>query len=243
MAASRVPGSQCVTRNACADRTGLHRHAGPLPPVGVAPAGTPHFHRRRGSGRPRAGGTPAPLELRFVSLSLVVLAPSARDYNADLAVANAVFAACHVQFYVEDYTFVGEAVASGFIGTDARIDDTTRYDSESSRLARGATAGCHGRVKVFYVRTIIGPSAFGIGRTYDRTQACGLGERVYVADNARLDSLAHELGHVLLNDRDAANCHSDDNDNLMAPMATRTGRRLTPEQCQRMYQGAVLPQP
>lgn len=238
MAGQRPIGPVCVTRG-----TGARYARGYAPgSVGELDAsrGAPckiHPPRREISqgGYGKSRGKP---DLVFVSLSFVLMHPIRTDYQRQLDVANEVFAPLHVAFFVEDEFHSDPFAIESLLAGGTRIAWDTRFDSEMNWLARQRFE-LRGRIKVFFAKWTDGDAAFSIPRALDRESCGSLGERIYISDWAVEDTLAHELGHVLLNHRSGRD-HSPDKTNMMAGYGEgRIGRNWTPQQARQIYENAL----
>jgi hypothetical protein len=173
-----------------------------------------------------------------VSLSFIVFEPITLDPSLQLAVANEIFTQCGITFVVRGELRFQREESRRFLpdlwlphNQDPII--TPRWQFVASMPAVRALPG---RIKVFFVRATNGDNAaYSIGFT--QAQSYGNGERIYVADSANPDTLAHELGHVLLDHSGFGEVHHSDQHNLMHGLG-RVGNNVTPEQAEGMRTGA-----
>ena len=216
----RTPGPQDVTTNEPAIDMGAHvsTSAGVRVPVDASEPATGAATRIRH----HRDQTPPPPNMVGVSLAFVLVHPFRTNYHAQLAMANQVFACCGVQFFVEFKYHADPEMNRIMLGEHLNIDPNWASNSAMMEISR-AMASMHGRIKVFFVRETGGLAGYSIPRALDHLHG-DLGERIFVSDMSRPDTLAHELGHVLLH-RDAD--HHPDPNNLLAdgPFA---GRILSP---------------
>ncbi len=180
-------------------------------------------------------------DMKTVSLDFVSLNGSTRDPYADLAFANTVFAPCCVNFTatgrtatpsLSDRWLGGDTVmerATGDCNGDARTEEIDAY------RGAGRAWGLTGRVRVFYVE-----SAHPRDRGRSVPLSCAKGPAASIPEmlmvtNIGVDrTLAHELGHILLN----PGSHGEPANNLMHVTNTATGNDLTPSQCATIFANA-----
>ena len=251
---ARIPGPVGGTQAEAPVEGGtLPRHRPPHPgPVGMDPP--PAFARRR-TGRRR--GPPRPPvppgdPIVMVGLSFIIISQTHVALPAQVDVANQVFLPCRVQFHVEDTYDADPFMVNFLFGRRFTVDTYWRREDDFSepigvRLARDF-ASMRGHIKVFFVRDTGWFVAVSIPPTLDARHG-SLGLRAYVSDGALPDTLAHELGHILLDDLDAS-AHVADPANLMCDGVHRRGRQLLPDQVRRIHgnadaivRGVALPFP
>ena len=77
-----------------------------------------------------------------------------------------------------------------------------------------------------------------------RAYTCGPGastyfESVWITNSAKPRSLAHEIGHILIDTFDHKGiCHPEAKDNVMTPSNSATGQVLDKDQCKKAYGNA-----
>jgi Domain of unknown function (DUF4157) len=191
---------------------------------------------------PPRDATPAPAcpgPAKTVNVDLVSLRGSTRDAPADLDFANTVLAPCCVQFTMALGATVDAAHSDTWLGGDTVINTGTCGSATSEELDtyNGATTelGLSSRIRAFYVASISSGSRADSYPPYCATgTAAPLSGMVTVSNSGASRSLAHELGHILLNSA----THPADTTNLMNPTNTATDNKLTPSQCATIYTNA-----
>ena len=221
---------------------------------------------RRSASRASGGNAAAqiPQPRLVVTLDFVYLPPVRNQQQLLLDKANDLFACCGVWFDVVNSILLVHSVVEHYVP----YGQMTRSPEEISSLMRfsrywhdgprtnGGTGprtlddNLHrllgrlerrGRIQVFFVRETDGAAGFAIPSSLD-PQYGGLGERIFIGDSARPETLAHELGHVLIDGRDRSvgrDDHHPDRNNLMAYGIDRTGTQLNPQQIGFIRQGAA----
>ena len=191
---------------------------------------------------PVCGEAPYTAGVKTVSVDLVKVRGSDHSVNSDLAVANEIFRQCCVQFTKGEDKFVRDDKADEWLGvndTDLHRDTTpcSTAGSEEKALFDGATQlyNLSSRMRAFYVATFSGAMADVLAMSF--APSCGGPYVGYIiVRNAAPDlGLAHELGHILL--EEAGVRHSDQAYNLMA-VPPKTGRVINPEQRLIIYSNA-----
>lgn len=175
---------------------------------------------------------------KTVTIDTVKLQGSNRDPAADIATANAIFAACNVRLVpkVEKEATVDDTIA--WIGFDGKLKENGSCSSASAeerKMISGATTrfGLSARIRTFYVPAL---------STKSRADSCPptgasalLSRRVYVTNDAIGRSLAHEIGHILIN----PGPHKSDVTNIMAVSnKSPLGETIDDKQCDRIYRNA-----
>lgn len=171
-----------------------------------------------------------------VSLSFIIFEPITLNVSDQLYAANEIFTLAGIQFVRR-----GELVFPRGQSRPFLPDLALPYVAENYLTPRwqyvaslSAVQALPGRIKVFFVRSTSGTdAAYSVGHTL--AQRYGYGERIYVSDEAHFDTLAHELGHVLLDhhgDR-GGDDHVNDSANLMHGIG-RANFTLTREQVHAM---------
>ena len=193
-----------------------------------------------------AATTPCPNGVRTITVDSVTLDGATQSPASQLATANAAYSGCCVQF-VAGATPPQESLATtqGWLGGDNDLAWDTSCGSASAEeqaMFDGATAthGLSSRMRVFYVATMTPSSA--LANSMPPYCATGTTARyldyVEIRNAARPDTLAHELGHILLNSgAHAGIVNPADTTNLMfAP--GRTGSNLDATQCATVFESA-----
>lgn len=188
------------------------------------------------------GGTNANCpEMKTVSLDFVSLNGALRDPYPDLAFANAVFAPCCVNFTATGRT-ASPSLSDRWLGGDtvmerATADCTGGATTEEIDAYKGAgrAFGLTGRVRVFYVESSNPKDrARSVAPTCATGPAAAIPNMIMITNSAADRSLAHELGHILLD----PGTHSMPANNLMHITNTATGNNLTPSQCATIFANA-----
>jgi hypothetical protein len=195
---------------------------------------------RREEAQPAA--TPA---TKTISVDLVSLRGSSRNPLDDLSFANTVFRPANVQFTVGAGQSADIATSDSWLGGDtdlARIHSCTDVDPEEEAMRSGATAAFSlgSRIKVFYVESMT-PSERAV--CFPRYCAGGarapFRDHAYVTNSGANRSLAHEFGHILLNNGNHTGVDNpSDTSNLMVPTNSATGENLDNSQRATIYGNA-----
>jgi len=178
--------------------------------------------------------------VKAVALDLVSLQGSSRDPFADLDFANKVYAPCCVQFQAAGGASVDATLSNKWLGGDTVMERSTSCGSatsEETATYAGATSalGLSSRIRAFYVE-----SSHPTDRGRSVPPVCSTGtaaaipNMVMVTNTAADRTLAHELGHILLN----PGTHAMPADNLMHVTNTATGNNLTADQCKTIFANA-----
>jgi hypothetical protein len=173
--------------------------------------------------------------IKTVSVDLAKLRGASRPRGEDIKRANAIFAPARVRFRLHrvDPT---NAESDSWIGTDQDIvtspSCTPTSEESAAYTGAGSAYSLTGRIRGFYVKSISGASFDAY--SYHAGCSSSTNEMLVVANNAGGRELAHEFGHILLNDGNGA--HSSDANNLMAD--PDPGTRLTPTQRTTIYANA-----
>jgi hypothetical protein len=176
---------------------------------------------------------------KTVTVDLVSLRGSNRNSVDDLDFANSIFRSCCVTLQMGTGVSVGAADSDKWLGGDTIMNRATArgaIDPEESTTYDQASAAFHlgGRIRAFYVDDM-NPS-IALATSFPGVWATGAAApyegMVIVTNSAARRSLAHEIGHILLNaDGTVHTGHPGGTDNLMEPTATATGETLEPAQC------------
>jgi hypothetical protein len=159
-----------------------------------------------------------------------------------VAIANAIFSQCNVRLVHNHDETATNAETTGWLGgnTDLRASPSCGTATAEERgLYAGATTrfGLNARIRVFYPATFTGLSARG----YSLNPGCATGaaaairEMAVVQNSGTERTLAHELGHILLD----TVAHRTGTTNVMVPTATAPlAETLTDTQCTTVYRNA-----
>lgn len=189
--------------------------------------------------RPPPAAQQCPDGVETVTVDLVSLGGSNRNPVADLQFANNVFRNCCVQFQLSTGVSVVPSLSDTWLGGDTdlqREHSCTDVDPEEEAMRAGATAefGLGGDIRVFYVASMT-PALNGVSFP----PFCSSGDRgrflhhTYISNSANDRTLAHELGHQLLD----CECHAQaDPDNLLIPNGP--GSNLDDGQCATIFSNA-----
>jgi hypothetical protein len=222
---------------------------------GIVDAITMGWLDQRFSTKPTPAGkgdraTPGCAAFKSVTVDLVSLAGSTRYMFGDFRRAATIFNQCCVRFDLKGGGFEDAERTRALLGGDEVLHINPRKGdrtAEEAAMYDGATADfkLSGRIRAFYVGSLTPattpsghtdaysiPPAFAIG------SAAALTNMVVITNTASDRGLAHEFGHILLNQGDAA--HRDmDPEHLMSPATPPTpGERITPHQCATIFSNA-----
>ncbi|TPQ34852.1 hypothetical protein C2U70_16000 [Bradyrhizobium guangdongense] len=174
---------------------------------------------------------------KTVSIDTVKLDGSNRDPAADIATANGIFASCNVRFVpgVQRPATPGDTTA--WIGADRILQEgnCATPSVEERRLINGATTtfGLSARIRTFYVPTL---------SSHNRADSCPPGistalarRTAYVSNDAMGRSLAHEMGHILL---DSGAHRTAATDIMTSTNAAPLGETIDDGQCNTIYRNA-----
>jgi len=152
-----------------------------------------------------------------------------RNPYDDLAETNRIFRPCCVEFVQGEGKSVNPTLSDPLMGNDttferARCGTDSTEEKDLIPAVRRAF-NMRGRLHVLYFEKI-NPSARATSHPEYCSSALTL-NHIYMTNTAAPRTLAHEIGHILLNGL----FHNLPADNLMHPSNTATGSNLTPEQC------------
>ncbi len=178
--------------------------------------------------------------MKTVTIDFISLRDANHDPSADLAFANTVFAPCCVNFAALTGQTPTAALSDSWLGGDTVMDRSTGSCANGGATAEEIAAyegaerafGLSGRVRVFYVEAANPPER---GRSVPPScsvgKATAIPNMLMVTNKADVRTLAHELGHILLD----PGTHSVPEDNLMRPSLEAKGNNLTAEQCATIF--------
>jgi len=183
--------------------------------------------------------------MKTVSIDLIKLRGSGRTPAADLTTVNNSYRKCCVQFTTGQDQPVPNDLSDAWLGgdTDVRVANTCgAVEAEQKAMFDGAANryGLSSRMRAFYVHSFSNYNALAFSLPpYCATGAAAPYEdHLIIKDGAHDDTLAHELGHILLNSGDH---HGIDNPRdtrnvMFAP--GRTGSDIDASQCKTIYNNA-----
>jgi hypothetical protein len=172
-----------------------------------------------------AGATATPAPKKTVTIYPITLGSSTRDPYADIKRADEIWAKCGVAVK----GLIGQCSTSNVLDTEDPKDALNEFSDPKSptkeELAMlGLRPGPPSALHAYYVpRMTAGSRGEAFTPTDNKISA------VVISDSAASDSLAHEIGHVLLD----SGVHTDDPDELMASGGIRNVGvdKITPAQC------------
>ncbi len=183
--------------------------------------------------------------VKTVNVDLISLRGSSRNPPAELDFANTVYAPCCVQFQMSHGVSVIGSLSDTWLGGDTAMSrGTTRgaIDPEQTAAYDGATAtfGLRGRIRAFYVESLVGGSrATSFPKNWATGTAAPYEGMVIVTNSAGTRTLAHEIGHILLDaDGTVHTTHPGGTDNIMQPTSSATGSTVHQTQCPTIFGNA-----
>lgn len=178
--------------------------------------------------------TPLPVT-KSVTIDMVKLRGSSRNPSEDLARANGIYNTCNVGFTIGQNVTATDADSDSWLGGDTDLhanNNCGNPSAEERALFDGAKTkfGLASRMKFFFVDTISGIDALG----YSFPPMCGPSaahvNHAVIPNNALCDTVAHELGHILLNSATHASIDNPaDTTNIM--YSPRNGSEIDRTQC------------
>jgi hypothetical protein len=183
--------------------------------------------------------------VKTVTVDLINLNGSSRNPYPDLDFANTVYAPCCVQFQLGNGASVIPSLSDTWLGGDTVMSrGTTRgaIHAEQTATYDGATSefGLSGRIRAFYVESLVGGArATSFPHNWATGTAAPYEGMVIVTNSGATRSLAHEIGHILLDaDGGVHTKHPGGTDNIMEPTDSSTGSTLDPAQCPTIFANA-----
>jgi len=183
--------------------------------------------------------------VKTVSIDLVKMRGSTRTPAVDLSEVNKIYAPCCVQFAAGIDKPVPNEKSDLWLGgdTDVKVsDDCSKVAAEEKAMYDGATSELHlsSRMRAFYVQTFSGYDVLA----FSLPPYCASGTRapyvnhLIIEDAALHDTLAHELGHILLNSEahHGIDNRADTKNLMFAP--GRTASDIDASQCKIIYNNA-----
>ena len=217
-----------------------------VPPAGITPTQQASLTRANtmfgliAGAAAAAPSAPMPTRAeRTVTIDTVKLNGSTLDPATCVAVANAIYAQCNVRFAHGINATANAAQTTGWLGANQRIAVSTSCGSvtaEERHLFQGAAAafGLSARMRAFFVSDVTGRANIN---AYSLPPYCATGaaarfvNTVVVQNTADTGTLAHELGHILLN----SGAHPA---RTMMTAAAPTPTEITDPQCATIYRNA-----
>lgn len=186
------------------------------------------------------GGAPAAPPTKTIAIDALTLRGASRNPAADVTFANTVFRPANVQFSLVNSAAASNADSDTWLGgdTDLAVGKCGAASGEELATWNGAVAThkFSSRLRAFFVTSI---SSGNRGDSY--SPGCGnkgtsapLVGMISVTNIGASRTLAHELGHILLDQVG----HSAAPDNLMHPTDGSTGEKLTAAQIATIYANA-----
>jgi hypothetical protein len=193
------------------------------------------------------GGTPGCASIKTVNVDLVSLHGSTGDMFGDLTKANTIFNQCCVRFAVTGGGFESEERTRALLGGDTVLNKTGDCRSptaEEVSMFRGAAAdfSLSGRIRAFYVQSAQPASADMNAYSFAPYCATAGGaaarNMVVMTNQASASVLAHEFGHILLNQGNSAHDDMDPEFLMNSGESSTPGARITPTQCDLIFKNA-----
>jgi hypothetical protein len=184
-----------------------------------------------------------PKSEKAVTIDLISLPGSIANPYRDLEFANTVFRKCGVRFTLGQGISVDRSLSDKWLGGDTMMragggnglsdEETATFDGATQEFALSS------RIRAFFADSP-SPGFSIISANVPSTYRRFVGVAVVPTALHKDKTLAHECGHILLNDSTHP-CHLKNN--LMCPSShseveSETGTDLTPEQCATIYQNA-----
>jgi hypothetical protein len=174
--------------------------------------------------------------VKTVAVDLISFHGSTRAPATDLAVAKAAFAPCCINVVPGQQGTISEEDTKLFLGEEEIVDKPNNLCSPSSEELDAMTiallqVGTTGRLHAHYVK-----DSTVDARGYSCTVSGLYGETLWIHNSAAPRTLAHEMGHVLINTADHAGiCDTEAKDNVMTPSDNASGEVIDKQQCARAY--------
>jgi hypothetical protein len=175
-----------------------------------------------------------------VAIDTVKIDGSTHNPAADVAVANGIMSQCNVRVSHGIDSKANHAQTIGWLGgdTDLRASNNCAAASAAERAlfqGAGATFGLTARFRAFFVATFTGINASGYSCPPSDSPTALFRNVIVVQNNGSPDTLAHELGHHLINP--GAHTPSGLMSRRPAAPAVRLPQ-LSDDQCTRIYNNA-----
>lgn len=158
--------------------------------VGVVPQAPPAATRTRAE--------------KTITIDTVKLDGSTHDPATDVAVANAILSQCNVRVRHGVNATATNAQTTGWLGGDTSLragNNCAAASAEERSLFQGASAafGFSARFRAFFPATFTGVNGSGYSCIPSDSPAAMMRNTAVVQNDGDTDSLAHELGHILIN--------------------------------------------
>jgi hypothetical protein len=189
-----------------------------------------------GSGGAGSGSGSGCASTKTLSIDFVKLRAASRNPTPDLAFANRVFAPACVQFTSAGVHTATTVQSDGWLGGDTDLDSgPCPATAEELKLVNGAVAAfsLSSRLKAFFVASLSSGARGNSAPPYCGGTTVAV-NTIAVTNSGASRTLAHEIGHVLLDSGD----HPAATDNLMHPTNTSTGENLTATQRSTIFANA-----
>ena len=196
------------------------------------------LHLQRCSSKPECHAVKCEEAAKTVTVDLIKLHGSTLTPATDLGIAKAAYAPCCIDVVAGKQETVSETDTKSWLGGDTILEQVEACSptTEESDVIKNATAkySIAGRFHAFYVED----------STYDaRAVSCRVGgeygKSLWITNSAEPRTLAHEMGHVLIDTADHHGiCDPKAKDNVMTPTNDATGQVLDSEQCKRAKNNA-----
>lgn len=177
---------------------------------------------------------------KTVTIDTVRLDGSSRDPAADVAVANGIYAQCNVRLIHVGNHSATPAETTMWIGADGVSATGTcgAASTDERRLMSGATTrfALSSRLRAFYVRAVGSGARAEAYPPYCATGGAAVARNmIEVTNNSNGRSLAHEVGHILLNSGN----HPTDMQRTMGPAgAAPQGETFNDAECSTIHANA-----
>jgi hypothetical protein len=182
----------------------------------------------------------AAMPTKTLTIDAVKLRAASRDPASDVTFANTVFSPANVQFSLVNNATASTADSDSWLGGDTDLLTGSCGHATAEELAAwNGAATTHkfsSRMRAFYVKSIASGAR---GDSYSpgcakKGNSAPLVGMISVTNSGASRTLAHELGHILLDEIG----HAAATDNLMHPTNTSTGENLTDAQKAIIYANA-----
>ncbi len=176
---------------------------------------------------------------KSVTVDTVKLDGSSHNPATDVQVASAIFSQCNVRVQHGVNATATPAETTGWLGGNTDLKSSLicgTPTTEETKLVQGATTrfGMSARLRAFFPATFSGISASGYSCTPGGAVAAVRRNMMVIQNSGDTDSLAHELGHILIN----LDAHTTSG--LMSPRPS-TGFRvdqISDAHCKKLYKNA-----
>jgi hypothetical protein len=212
---------------------------------GAAPQMKSRLGLQRCTRSPKFSKTACKNPVKNVTVDFVKLKGSSRNPASDLAFANKVYESCCVQFTVGKNETATKADSDTWLYGDTVLNREKSCGAPSSEELDlfndgSATHKLSAPYRAFYIESMDPPARATSNGPYCATGArAAILNMIVVTNQAENRSLAHELGHELINTGSHTGIDKPgDTDNLMEPTDSATGEVVDATQCGRAYSNA-----